>query len=466
MASPITNLPKKSQDIGEHEYKLGDIVLAKVRGYPQWPGRLVDPETVPDLVARERPPSKKTKFYAVRFFPAGDYAWTLAKDLSLLQKHEIEAYINEPHKKSADLLKAYKIAMDPSTWEASLSAPDISTAEGDEEVDEEIDELDEGGDDGDSEKGAAKVGKKRKRESETKPRKKKDAGAKGPIADKKTPAKKKLNKKNGMRSKETIESEDDGGEADAATDEGGEHAKTDSSKKSAPPSKKLKKEKPEDDLSPQDPENIKVKEWRHKLQRGFLSKTIPKEEEMPEFDALFTTIENYNLTLPQLSFSKLGKVMRHITQLEPTKLQQEDKYQIRKRADALLEKWQKLVHIVKEEQQGQDATNITSIAPTEAVNGSTTLKPSDASGKNSKPRSANEKVAVSAEIPAIKPASQVKAHPTVTDLHATTNTSETTAVVTEQISTVAAETLVSAPAPATADAPGADDEQAMDMTDD
>lgn len=178
-------------------------------------------------------------------------AWTLAKDLSLLQKHEIEAYINEPHKKSADLLKAYKIAMDPSTWEASLSAPGISTAEGDEDVDEEIDELDEGGDDDDSEKGAAKAGKKRKRESETKIRKKKDPSAKGSMAEgreKKTPAKKKLNKKNGMRSKDTIESEDDGGEADAATDEGGENSKGDSSKKSAPPSKKAKKEKPEDGM--------------------------------------------------------------------------------------------------------------------------------------------------------------------------------------------------------------------------
>lgn len=40
MANPITNMPKKSQDIGEHEYKLGDIVLAKVRGYPQWPGQV------------------------------------------------------------------------------------------------------------------------------------------------------------------------------------------------------------------------------------------------------------------------------------------------------------------------------------------------------------------------------------------------------------------------------------------
>lgn len=143
--------------------------------------------------------------------------------------------------------------MDPSTWEASLSAPGISTAEGDEDVEEEIDELDEGGDDGDSEKGAAKASKKRKRESETKPRKKKDAGAKGPMTEgreKKTPAKKKLNKKNGMRSKDTIESEDDGGEADAATDEGGENVKADSSKKSAPPSKKVKIEKPEDGMYP------------------------------------------------------------------------------------------------------------------------------------------------------------------------------------------------------------------------
>ena len=29
---------KKSKEVGEHNYQIGDVVLAKIRGYPRWPG--------------------------------------------------------------------------------------------------------------------------------------------------------------------------------------------------------------------------------------------------------------------------------------------------------------------------------------------------------------------------------------------------------------------------------------------
>src|ERR1700722_9438370 len=72
-------------------YALRDVVLAKIRGYPPWPGmasvsyvaklfnmltnmtlQIIDPETVPENVLKERPVNKKTTWYCVRFFPAGD----------------------------------------------------------------------------------------------------------------------------------------------------------------------------------------------------------------------------------------------------------------------------------------------------------------------------------------------------------------------------------------------------------
>jgi hypothetical protein len=34
--------------------------------------QVVNPEKVPPIVAKERPAGKKTTFYCVRFFPAGD----------------------------------------------------------------------------------------------------------------------------------------------------------------------------------------------------------------------------------------------------------------------------------------------------------------------------------------------------------------------------------------------------------
>ena len=44
-------------------------------------------------------------------------AWLQAKDLSKLQIHEIQAYINEPHKRNGDLLEGYRVALNPEGWE-------------------------------------------------------------------------------------------------------------------------------------------------------------------------------------------------------------------------------------------------------------------------------------------------------------------------------------------------------------
>lgn len=72
-----------------------------------------------------------------------------------------------------------------------------------------------------------------------------------------------------------------------------------------------------------DPECVKVKDWRHKLQRAFLGKAPPTadvsgasgyggfpadKQEMPTYDTLFKTIEDYkNITIDALTYSKIGK---------------------------------------------------------------------------------------------------------------------------------------------------------------
>ena len=87
---------KGSKSDKETTYESRDIVLAKVRGYPPWPGmvrsssviflnhsltcslflsycpQVVDPQNVSKEVLRERPQNKKSSFYCVRFFPKGD----------------------------------------------------------------------------------------------------------------------------------------------------------------------------------------------------------------------------------------------------------------------------------------------------------------------------------------------------------------------------------------------------------
>ncbi|KAL4246596.1 hypothetical protein ABKN59_008780 [Abortiporus biennis] len=332
-------------------YEIRDVVLAKVRGFPPWPGMIVNPESVPPNVAKERPngKSKKGTWYCVRFFPDGDYAWMVPKDISKLQQHEIQAYINEPYKRSGDLLQGYRIALDPSKWEEERDAmqAEMEQEEDNAEVDQ-LNESDEGEDEPEEEEKKTKT-KKRKRESEVAPKKSKAPKAKKdsaePAEKKKKPAATK-GKKNGTKSKAMVESED---EAAAEADEDAGPSK----KASPPPAKKAKREKEgEEEVDPEllnDPEAQKVRDWRHKLQKAFLNtKAAPKDDDMPNLDELFTTVESYdNMTVAYLSFSKIGKVMRHIHALNADKVPRDSEFKFRDRAKVLVDKWHELVNANK-----------------------------------------------------------------------------------------------------------------------
>jgi hypothetical protein len=243
-------------------------------------------------------------------------SWLLAKDLSRLQPHEIESYItgDSKPKKIGDLLEGYKIAKDPRDWEAAkqaaaeaaaAAAAEEDDADGDgEEEDEEdgagVDELDSEGGEGGGEKKKAQ-GKKRKRESEAKASGSKKANAKpkkekAPAMRKKAPlggtGKKGPAKK---KSKANVESEDEGGkdgegEIDPDVDGG--------ASSSAPPAKKLKVGEDDDRQYPclfsvfllissfpamaQDPEAVRVREWRSKVQKMFLPSTKEKDKDKPK----------------------------------------------------------------------------------------------------------------------------------------------------------------------------------------
>ena len=264
-------------------YELRDVVLAKVRGYPAWPAMVLSrpaptrsftllttlshlfssryqtqtmsqrplkrrgqqgkklsstaSDSSPQAIC-ESTPSNHTRLPPFSHSIPSFSAWVMSKDLSKLKRHEIEAYIAEPHKKNGDLLNGYRIALDPEKWEKEILENSMQVDESDNDVDEEVDQLD-GEEEADEDKPKPK---KRKRDSEaaaktkTKPKKEKEPteGKKRKSADK--PDKPK-SKKNGSKSKELVESEDDGDHT----------AHVGSSKKaSPPPAKKQKREKGED----------------------------------------------------------------------------------------------------------------------------------------------------------------------------------------------------------------------------
>ncbi|KAJ6503736.1 hypothetical protein C8R45DRAFT_973612 [Mycena sanguinolenta] len=325
-------------------FETREVVLGKIRGFPPWPGMVVDPETVPAAVSKERPTSKKSLAYAVRFFPAGDYAWLGSKELSRLTIPQINAFINDTNRKAGDLKEGYKKALDPTAWEEEQAANPPAGKKRKTKVkkrgddDEEDDELgDDVEEDAEAEEGEDddKKSKKRKRAAspapKSKPKQPKAAAGKA--------------KKGGKakKSKAAVESEDD-----AAADEG--EGEDEAERKEERPSKKSKGSANAEDVNTKlesDPEALKVREWRHKLQKTFLSsnKALPKEDEMPTVDALFTTVEGYqNMNIGYLTFSKIGKVMRHIHLLDAAKVPRDDEFHFRDRAKALVDKWHEILN--------------------------------------------------------------------------------------------------------------------------
>ncbi|KAH9973947.1 hypothetical protein BJV74DRAFT_782618 [Russula compacta] len=349
---------KGSKSDKETTYDFRDIVLAKVRGYPPWPGMVVDPLTVSKEVLRERPQNKKSSFYCVRFFPKGDHAWLVSKDISRLKPHEIEAFINEPSKRSGELLDGYKVALDPAKWEEEQELKRANAEE--EEANAEVDQLDGETDglDADGDADADEVpskSKKRKRESETKPKVRTKASAKKD-KDADSVKRKSAGKRNGARSKALVESEDDG----AAEADGDDDDDAGPSKRAASPPAAKKPKKDDDRASlASDPEAVRVRDWRHKLQKTFLNDkgTGPKPDEMPACNELFTAIEQYDkMNIHYLSYSKIGKVMRHIHLQPSEKIPRDDEFHFRSRAKALVDKWHVILSTNKEAGPGTNGT--------------------------------------------------------------------------------------------------------------
>ncbi|KAG6852932.1 hypothetical protein C0991_008046, partial [Blastosporella zonata] len=337
---------------------------------------VVDPDSVPLSVQNERP-GKKSNFYCVQFFPAGDYAWLVPKDISKLQPVEIEAYINEPFKKSGDLLLGYKTAQDPNAWEAKrkLAAAAASEEEDMSEEGGEQDDVDQLVSDGEKAKAGEKKSRKRKRESVEPPAKTRKTPKQREAAVKKE--KEKKEPKKGRKTKtatgkavvdavvESEGEEDADGEGEVGEEAGASAGKELKEPESPPPAKKARRDEEADDATLQaDPEAIKVREWRHRLQKAFLSnKSTPDDGDMPALDQLFSIVEAYQtMTVAYLQFSKIGKVMRHITLLDDMRIPRDAEFKFKDRAQTLVERWQAVLNAAKEGEVG--GVSLSAKAPT------------------------------------------------------------------------------------------------------
>lgn len=191
-------------------------------------------------------------------------SWLAPRDVSALSPSAIDAYLSETHrKKDGSLMEAYKIAKDPSEWAANFEESAAAQAAREAAANEGVDELEDE---------EAPTGGKRKRQS---------------ISKKAAPAKKTKSEKTKVRfalsgRKFADETQPDGAKST--------YAQAKSSSKAAKPeaqsaddgwyssqSERAKLSLLADPLA-QNPENVKVKNWRHKLQRAFLGKDLPNAD--------------------------------------------------------------------------------------------------------------------------------------------------------------------------------------------
>ena len=76
---------------------------------------------------------------------------------------------------------------------------------------------------------------------------------------------------------------------------------------------------------------------------------------MATYDELFSTVEAYDkINIQYLQFSKIGKVMRHITVLTDDKVPRDDEFKFRERAKALVDQWHQVLNANKS--NGTDAS--------------------------------------------------------------------------------------------------------------
>ncbi|RXK36547.1 hypothetical protein M231_06206 [Tremella mesenterica] len=304
-------------------YSYGDIVLARLKGFPFWPGRITDPNDVPNHIQKIRP-SINPSTYCVQFFTQGDYAWLHANVIRPLSADEITAWLAETHRKGkGNLQDAYLTAQDPTEWDEAQQAAIRAREEEEAEAEGEVDQLEE--------EEVAESGGKRKRGAGEKKATKKRAKT-----EKATPEPKKSKK--------------------------AEQLKVEVKPVAQPAA---------DDADPlsSDPECAKVKHWRHMCQRAFLGKELPQASEMDQYDKIFNEIEKYEgMTITALQYSKIGKVMKKIAALR--NIPRNDELKITERAQKLMNGWQVIIEQSEAKVDGGKPVNGDSVPETNGVHGS------------------------------------------------------------------------------------------------
>ncbi|KAK9449024.1 uncharacterized protein V1518DRAFT_277450 [Limtongia smithiae] len=374
-------------------YQPGALVLAKLTGFPPWPGMILSEGVVPAHVLRQKPRrssnvvAKRKSFsgdetiggsgdvYAVRFFNDDNYMWASRADLKPLTVDAAARYVENAAakgvKKDKALVVAYRLAMEgPGEERFAVHAGSDSQEEEDEEDEEEEEEEEEET----RQKGKARKSRKRRSEDDdndkdeedddddedsSAPKRKKRRASKTPVQAEGTDSTKKVRR---SRKSETTSTE----------------TQSNGRKKRGPKAATA----PVMELTPEQAREEKQKQllWaRHRLQKIFLSNSSggasspsavggPNDSGPDAMEKYMMTLESFkDLDAAMIRTTKINKVLKLILKLES--LPAEEEYHFKERAQALLAAWEPLMEAARAEAMA--AAGATASAVAEAPSGET-----------------------------------------------------------------------------------------------
>ncbi|KAI9289347.1 hypothetical protein BC943DRAFT_314136 [Umbelopsis sp. AD052] len=350
------------QQASETDYAPGNIVFAKLKGYPWWPARIELDTNVPARVLKQKSKSKGP-LWTVFFFGSKDYGFFGADSIRPFNADAVERDLKAKKFKTKDLELAVRQALDPSLLEVD---------EEDEE-EEDDDEEEEGGDvpEVPVKKTLTRGGRKGKAEPVKKSVKVNGtrSGQKMDIDDDEEEPVIKVDKSPAKRRSRIIEDEDD-----TDVQEGNNHDRPSKLRKSddepmtvgshrserssaspligkkgegSSPSDALKKSEPMDITGDDaDSEHKKHQKQlyhiRHKLQKLVYEKK-PSEiplEDYAKIDQVLTEIGGYTINYRLLKETKIGKVMKSAC-LQP--FDDDKQYRLRERCQRYMKDWKAIL---------------------------------------------------------------------------------------------------------------------------
>ncbi|KAJ6103292.1 hypothetical protein N7486_005719 [Penicillium sp. IBT 16267x] len=362
---------KKSQSRITHlDAKPGDYYLARLRSFAPWPAIVCDEEMLPQSLLDSRPSTAKQadgtyradyadggrraheRTFPVMFFDTNEFAWIPNTNLKPLDPAECKE-VSEKNK-SKGLLSAYKVAAEGHDLKHFKSLLADHQAAVQQEIEEEEREEEEK-----AKAKAEKAAKKNKRKSKgaetdvemedadeakpskaTKKRKKDEADVEEdkPAKTPKTATKLKLSTPKAPKTPAEEKKKAPAPKTKKAAPKKGKAAASDE--------EPVEAKEAEKQIDPEELKKKKEKEvlfLRHKLQKGFISRdSPPQENEMDAMATYYDKLEKHaDLEVAIIRSTKINKVLKMIVKLNT--IPRDEEFNFRSRAMSLLSSWKNVL---------------------------------------------------------------------------------------------------------------------------